>query len=222
MGQKEPTERDTGAAGDRRMNKTILLATRNKDKLAEARSIFQDLDKGNSFKLLYLEDVPQVSIDFDVVEDGSTYEDNAVKKAVSYGDLAGIMTLADDSGLEVEALSGRPGIYSARYGPRDKKAKCRKLLAELEDVPEEKRGAKYVCVIALYNPTTGRLETFRGEYKGKIISEMRGEGGFGFDPIFMDNSLKITVAEMTNEQKNKLSHRRRALEKCFVKLSDYK
>ena len=204
------------------MSKTILFATRNKDKLREIKWIFRDLDRDNSFKILSLDDIPQILPDFDVEEDGQTYEDNAAKKAKGYGKLAGILTLADDSGLEVKALSGRPGIYSARYGPRDQQAKCEKLLVELENTPEDNRQAKYICVIALYNPAKGKLEFFRGEHKGKIISEMRGDNGFGFDPIFLDESLGITVAEMADEQKNRLSHRRKALEKCFKKLPVYK
>lgn len=200
------------------MKTKILIATRNKNKFREIESIFHDLDKNKRFELISLNDVNKIPFDFEVIEDGNTYEENAVKKAVEYGNLADSLTLADDSGLEVDALSGRPGIYSARYGSQEKSEKCKKLLGELENVSDENRKARYVCVMALYNPADNKVEICRGEYPGKIITDMRGNAGFGFDPIFLDENLNMTLAEMDDKKKNKLSHRRRALEKCFNKL----
>jgi len=204
------------------MVKSVLLATRNQGKIKEIESIFSGLDHNNLPKLLNLDDIPAVPPDFDVVEDGKTYEDNAVKKAIEYGRLAGMLTLADDSGLEVEALSGRPGVYSARYGTRDSKTKCLQLLNELKDVPLAERRARFVCVIAIYNPISEEVKVCRGIYPGRIITEIRGNNGFGFDPIFLNEDLGLTNAEMSINQKNKVSHRRKALEQCYKILQSYR
>ncbi len=204
------------------MKTKILIATRNKNKFREIELIFRDLDRNEMFELISLEDVIEIPFNFEVIEDGNSYEENAVKKAVEYGSLASVLTLADDSGLEVDALSDRPGIYSARYGSQEKSEKCKKLLGELDNVLDENRKAKYVCVMALYNPADSKVEICRGEYSGKITTNMRGNTGFGFDPIFLDENLKMTLAEMDDNKKNKLSHRRRALEKCFNKLLNNK
>jgi XTP/dITP diphosphohydrolase len=186
----------------------IVLATRNKKKIEEIRRITADL----SITILTLDNFPDCP---ETVEDRGTFEGNATKKAVEVCRCTGKPALADDSGLEVDALNGAPGVYSARYADEGIKSDIRnyeKLLAELKDIPDEKRGAQFVCCMALAFPS-GLTKTFFGYAKGCIGHEPKGATGFGYDPVFIPENKKITFAEMTGEEKDSLSHRGKALGK---------
>ena len=189
----------------------IVLATRNKKKIEEIKRIIADA--GLLITILSLDDYPHCP---ETVEDRDTFEGNATKKAVEVCQCTGKPALADDSGLEVDALNGAPGVYSARYanginGTSDV-ANYEKLLIELKQVPQEKRGAQFVCCMALAFPG-GRVLTFFGYAKGRIGLEPKGKTGFGYDPVFIPEGYDITFAEMTGNEKDKLSHRGKALEK---------
>lgn len=180
----------------------LLIATNNLGKLAEYQSIFADVP----FDLLTLRDL---GIDWDVEEHGATFAENAAIKARAYGTASGLPTLADDSGLEVKALGGFPGIISARWaGPGDADRNAA-LLARLEAVPWEDREARFVCAAMLWLPD-GREYTAHGEVIGRILTAPRGHHGFGYDPLFLIEPLDRTVAELSPEEKNQLSHRGRA------------
>lgn len=163
--------------------------------------------------------VPEFSSLPPVEEDGATFEENARKKAEYYSRIVpGEIVLADDSGLEVEALGGAPGIHSARYATTDKSenasdaANNERLLHELSNVPEEERSARFVCVIAAARD--GHVvATFRGEAEGRILHTARGSGGFGYDPLFLIPNLGKTFAELTAEEKARVSHRGQAFRK---------
>ena len=148
----------------------------------------------------------------DVVEDGATFADNALKKARTIARHTGHITIADDSGLEVDALGGLPGIYSARYAgePADDQRNNNKLLAELDVMPDEKRGAQFTCVIAIVDGR-GREKVVEGIFRGVIIREFKGMQGFGYDPLFADTASGLTFAEMDAVHKNSISHRSRAI-----------
>ena len=154
--------------------------------------------------------------DIDVpAETGDTYADNAILKARFYARATGLCALADDSGLEVEALGGAPGVYSARYAGAGASDADRRtlLLSELVDVPAEQRNARFVCVVAIALPNGGVLNTSEGVCNGQIIFEPRGTGGFGYDPLFVPDGFDQTFAELPDTIKNELSHRARALVK---------
>ncbi len=186
----------------------IVLATRNKKKIEEIKRI----TAGLPIAILSLDNFPDCP---ETVEDQDTFEGNAVKKAVEVCRYTGKPALADDSGLEVDALNGSPGVYSARYaggsGGNDVK-NYEKVLSELKSVPVEKRGAQFVCCMALVFPD-GKIETFSGYAKGRIGSEPKGKSGFGYDPVFIPAGHEKTFAEMTGLEKDNLSHRGKALEK---------
>lgn len=185
----------------------IVLATRNKKKIEEIKRITADLP----VTILSLDDFPGCP---ETVEDRDTFEGNATKKAVEVCRFTGKTALADDSGLEVDALNGAPGIYSARYsgsGANDVRNN-EKLLAELKNVPSGKRGAQFVCCMALAFPD-GTVKTFIGYAKGRIGFEPKGRTGFGYDPVFFPDGFDKTFAEMTGEEKDRLSHRGKALER---------
>jgi XTP/dITP diphosphohydrolase len=147
---------------------------------------------------------------YTVIEDQPSYAENAWKKARKIGDRFGIDTLADDSGLEVDALNGRPGIFSSRYGTTDVE-RIDRLLAELDGVEEQNRGAVFKAYLAFYMPVEGRGYFFYGSIRGCIGRERKGRGGFGFDPVFFIPELGKYMAELTVEEKNRISHRGRAL-----------
>src|SRR5512135_1720457 len=174
----------------------IVLATRNKKKIEEIKRITADLP----ITVLSLDDFPDCP---ETVEDRDSFEGNAVKKATEVCRFTGKPALADDSGLEVEALGGAPGIYSARYadgaGGNDVR-NYEKLLDELKDIADEKRGARFVCCIALSFPD-GTEKTFFGYAKGSICREPKGKTGFGYDPVFIPEGYKATFAEMSGEEK---------------------
>ena len=182
----------------------LLIATTNPGKVREYRALLSGLD----FDLVGLKDV---GIEVDVAETGDTYASNAELKAREYARLSGLMTLADDSGLEVDALNGRPGVHSARYAP-DSPARIQKLLGEMIDVPDAQRAAHFQCVIALATPD-GTLTTTEGSCAGVIAREARGSNGFGFDPVFYMPEHVATMAELPEDLKNQISHRARAGQK---------
>ncbi|MGD9874330.1 MAG: XTP/dITP diphosphatase [Kiritimatiellia bacterium] len=183
----------------------LLIATRNRHKLDEFQKLF-----GAHVEITSGLDFPHLP---DVVEDGDTFEANAVKKAVTLAKSTGLWALADDSGLEVDALGGKPGVYSARYAgePTDYHANNRKLLKDLSGVTN--RRARFVCVMALSDPS-GRAQTVRGTCEGQIIHETRGAHGFGYDPLFVPDGHEQTFAELGDEIKNSISHRANALKKA--------
>lgn len=189
----------------------LLVATRSKHKMAEIRQILADVPD------LTVLDLDEAGIAPDPVEDDlevyDTFEENALAKAEHFFRLAGIPTVADDSGIAADALGGAPGVRSKRFAPdtglggqeRDD-ANNRHLVEQLADVPPEQRTARYVCVAALVRP--GREPVFlRGEAPGRVVDEPRGSGGFGYDPHMLDTELGVTFAEMSPEQKNARSHR---------------
>lgn len=143
-----------------------------------------------------------------VEETGNTYEDNAWLKAKTIGDITGKPTIADDSGLEVEALGWKPGVYSARYAKGSDADRCRKLLSELEG--KNSRKARFVAVFVYYDPVSKLKKVFRGEVSGVITNEASGENGFGYDPIFMPDGFHETMASLSSDQKNAISHRAKA------------
>jgi len=187
----------------------IVLATRNKKKIEEIRRIAADLP----ITVLSLDDFPDCP---ETVEDRDSFEANAIKKAIEVAMCTGKISLADDSGLEVDALGGAPGVYSARYAPdatsgNDPK-NYEKLLKDLKNIPAQERSARFVCSLAIAYPD-GRTKTFFGYSRGRIGFEPRGEKGFGYDPVFLPEGLDRTFAEMAAEEKDSLSHRGKALEK---------
>ena len=186
----------------------LLIATNNRGKLRE----FSSLLEGIPFELTTLADE---GLDISVAEDGDTFEDNAKLKATICAAESGLLALADDSGLEVEALGGEPGVMSARYAGDDATDEQRVsyLLSKLKTVPWEKRQARFVCVIAIAHPS-GEVYLCEGECSGIIALEPKGAKGFGYDPIFYFPDLDKTMAALPPDQKNKLSHRGKAAEKA--------
>ena len=182
----------------------LLVATNNPGKIRE----YDDLLTGLRLDLCGL---AEVGLDTEVEETGQTFAENALLKALAYGRASRLLTLADDSGLEVEALGDAPGVYSARYAGKGASDadRYRKLLAALQGVPWEKRAARFRCVIVLAWPG-GRVETFEGQCDGVIAFEPRGTNGFGFDPVFYLPEHGCTMAELPTEVKNRVSHRARA------------
>lgn len=179
------------------MAQKLLAATRNRGKLAEVRELLAGLP----YELVGADAFPDVP---DVDESGSTFEENALIKARWFHERTGLLTVADDSGLEVDALGGAPGVRSARYAGSDAERIAR-LLQALDGVPEEKRGARFVCVVALVGP--GIEKTFTGEVRGTIRTTPAGSNGFGFDPVFEYPPWGRTFAELTREEKSSVSHR---------------
>lgn len=188
------------------MNK-LIFATSNQGKMKEIREILKDLD----VEVLSLK---EAGIETDIVEDGKTFEENALIKARTIRDLTGYMVLADDSGLEVDALNKEPGIYSARYMGEDTSydIKNKNIIERLDGLAGDERSARFVCVIAAAFPD-GTEETRRGTIEGQIGFEIAGENGFGYDPIFYIPEFGCTTAELSPEQKNEVSHRGKALRK---------
>lgn len=187
------------------MEKKIIFATGNQDKMKEIRMILADLG-------LPIYSMKEAGIDIDIVEVGTTFEENAMIKAEAIAKLTDAVVLADDSGLEIDYLNKEPGIYSARYAGADTSydIKNNLLLQRLEGVPDEKRTARFVCVIAAVFPD-GSKETVRGTIEGRIGYEIAGEHGFGYDPIFYLPEYGCTTAELDPVKKNELSHRGKAL-----------
>lgn len=185
--------------------KKVIFATGNEGKMKEIRKILGDLD----IQLLSLKDA---GITADIEENGNSFEENAVIKATAIRDLTGEIVLADDSGLEIDYLNKEPGIYSARYMGEDTSyhIKNANLIERLDGVPDEKRTARFVCAIAAAFPD-GTVRTVRAAMEGRIGYEEKGENGFGYDPIFYLPEYGCSSAELSMEEKNKISHRGKAL-----------
>jgi XTP/dITP diphosphohydrolase len=182
----------------------LLIATHNPGKLRE----YSELLAGLPFELLTLD---QVGIHDDVEETGATLSENARLKSESYARQSGLLTLADDSGLEVDALGGEPGVHSKRYAGQGKSdaERTQFLLAKLREVPREKRGARFRCAIAIAAPK-GHCWSSEGMCEGEIAFEPRGEFGFGYDPLFILREGGMRMAELATDEKNRVSHRARA------------
>lgn len=181
----------------------IALGTSNPHKLEEINDMIQEIHP-DSVEFVLVEG------DFDPIENGTTFEENSYIKAAEAAKIMGIPALADDTGLCVDALDGRPGIYSARYAP-DQKSKISKLLDEMKDVEQKNRKAHFVCTMTLVAPNGEKLFSNTGRIDGYIDTKPSGEHGFGYDPLFFIPDLNKTMAEMTLKEKNTLSHRARAL-----------
>jgi XTP/dITP diphosphohydrolase len=189
----------------------IVFASRNEGKIKEIREMLA----GTGIELVSLNDYANVA---EIVEDGGSFLENALKKARIISEMTGEMVLADDSGLQVDFLNGEPGIFSSRYAGKkatDEENNFR-LLDELKKVPAEKRGASFQCVLILYREDC-TYEFFEGKWRGRIIDEKRGSNGFGYDPIFFVPELRMTAAELPAEIKNRVSHRGQA----FAKLKSH-
>ncbi len=192
----------------------IIFATKNAGKVKEIKQILADMP----FEVVSLS---EAGIDIDVVEDGTTFEENAVKKATEIMKVSGEICLADDSGLEIDYLDKAPGVYSARYMGEDTpyEIKNAKIIEMLDGVPDEKRTARFVSVIAAAFPD-GKVLTTRGVIEGMVGYETAGENGFGYDPLFYLPEYGKTTAELSLDEKNKISHRGQALEKMKLKLKE--
>lgn len=186
------------------MHRDLVLATRNRHKGKELGSLLADLP----VRIRTMDEFPDVP---DVVEDGDTCEANAIKKARAVSDATGLMAVADDTGLEVDALDGRPGVYAARYaGPQATyEDNCRKLLGEMAGVPLDRRTARFVTVAAVALPSQ-TVEVMTGRLEGLISERPTGARGFGYDPVFYVPELGRTLAELSSEEKNCISHRAKA------------
>lgn len=184
--------------------KRIVFATSNMNKMREIREIMSDID-------VDIVSMREIGFTDEIVEDGKTFEENALIKAKTISERTGEIVLADDSGIEIDYLDGAPGIYSARFLGEDTKQeiKNRYIIEKLEGVPEEKRTARFVCVIALVGPNISL--TKRETLEGKIGHKESGSNGFGYDPIFVSNEMQVSNAELTLEEKNRISHRGKAL-----------
>ncbi len=195
--------------------RTLLVATTNRHKLEEYRTIFSD----TPFQLLSLNDI---GLNLDVEETGTTFQENAEIKALTYARASGMLSLADDSGLEIDALNGAPGIYSARFAGVDTPYEERfpLIFERLHGVPVAQRSARFRCVITIAEPS-GYHESVEGSIEGIITDVPRGANGFGYDPIFLVPELGKTTAEMPPEQKHQISHRGRAARKARTLLENW-
>lgn len=183
----------------------LIFATGNQDKMREIREILGDLN-------MEILSMKEAGIQADIVEDGTSFEENAEIKARAVCEACGELVLADDSGLEIDALNKEPGIYSARYMGEDTsyRIKNANLIGRLEGVPDEKRTARFVCAISAAFPD-GTVKTVRATMEGRIGYEEKGENGFGYDPIFYLPEFGCYSAELSREKKNEISHRGKAL-----------
>ncbi|MDR1066115.1 MAG: RdgB/HAM1 family non-canonical purine NTP pyrophosphatase [Clostridiales bacterium] len=190
----------------------IIAATKNKDKLREMREILGSM----GFRVIA---AAELGVTEEITEDGATFEDNAIKKARVISQRTGAMALADDSGIEIDYLGKKPGVRSSRFlGEKtDYAVKNKKILDIMRDAEENERTARYVCVMAAASPR-GEILLSRGEIEGVISREPRGTGGFGYDPIFLLPEKGATFGEMADEEKNRISHRRKALDGMAGKL----
>ena len=196
--------------------KQLLLATNNKGKLREYRRLL----RGIPFEIVTPADC---GITANIAETGTTFEENAIQKATTMASLSNLLTLADDSGLEVEALGGAPGTLSHRFAGKnaDDAKRNEFLLAKLKAAPDKNNNAQFRCVIAIAEPA-GQVEICSGKCRGVIIDKPKGSNGFGYDPIFYIPELDKTMAELTIAQKNKVSHRARAAEQAKALLMELK
>jgi len=187
--------------------RSLLVATHNEGKVREIKELLSELPVG----VRWLSEFPHIP---EAEETGATFYENAVLKARQYSQLSGLLTLSDDSGLEVEALGGAPGVHSARYGGKSLPypEKMARLLEELAGAGDERgRRARFVCVIALADPSGGEVRTFKGVCEGRLAHAPAGTGGFGYDPLFVPEGHARTFGELPPEVKKSLSHRACAL-----------
>ena len=200
------------------MSRQLLLATRNQHKLREVRELLSETD----FEVISIADLSDIP---EIIEDGDSFEANADKKARVLASLTGRTAIADDSGIEVDALDGAPGIYSARFagvsGPGADDANNRLLVEKLQDVAPNERTARYRCVLAIVTPT-GEARYSSGSVEGRIVDEPAGNGGFGYDPHFLveGDSQGRRMAELSPSEKNAISHRGKALRELLPLLED--
>lgn len=196
------------------MNNEILIATKNDGKLKEFKQIFEQ-------KGIVVKSLKDINDDVEIVENGLSFEENARLKADGYAKSIGIPVLADDSGLEIDALNGRPGIFSARYaGDHNDAANNAKVLSELGGIPDEKRTATFHSTVLVRKPDGSELVA-NGNLRGRILAVPRGDNGFGYDPLFFVEAKNKTLAEMTREEKNKISHRALAIEDLLVNFDKF-
>ncbi|WGS64258.1 RdgB/HAM1 family non-canonical purine NTP pyrophosphatase [Marinitoga aeolica] len=187
---------------------TIYLATNNKHKLKEVTEI-----KPDKFEIKGMFEILK---NFEVNEDGKTFIENSIKKAIETARVLRTPVIADDSGLEIEILNGFPGVYSARFMENKTYIeKMKYILKKLENVPFEKRNARFVCAATYYDPKNNILFSVEGEVKGKIAYSILGKHGFGYDPIFIPEGETLTFGQLGKEVKNTISHRKRAFQKLF-------
>ena len=193
--------------------KKVIFATKNKGKIREIQAVL-----GDSYEVITME---EAGINTDIDETGTTFEENAAIKAETVRDLCGEIVLADDSGLEIDYLNGEPGIYSARYMGHDTSydIKNKNLIDRLDGVPDEKRTARFVCAVAAAFPDKPTI-VVRGTMEGIIGYEIKGENGFGYDPIFFLPEYGMTSAELSPAEKNRISHRGKALRAIKEKLEE--
>lgn len=192
----------------------LLVATNNNGKLVEMRKLLE----GTPFNVLGLSDG---GITHDVEESAATFEGNAIIKAMTYGAMSGKLTLSEDSGLEIDALGGLPGVQTKRYAEGTADNGHAKIFAELADVPDEKRGAQFRSVMAIYDPANEKIRTCEGIAHGMVTRVAVGTNGFGQDPIFRYDESGMTGGEMTTDEKNAVSHRAKALAKVKELLKEF-
>lgn len=198
--------------------KKVILASNNQKKVSEIKEILKGIE---------VKSLKDENIDIDVVEDGKTFEENSKKKATEIAEYLRekgekeFVVMADDSGLSVDYLNGEPGIYSARYAGEhgNDSLNNKKLLEKLKGVPSEKRTASFVCFISIVNDR-GEYIGIKGEVRGRILEELKGEEGFGYDPLFYYEPYDKTFAEMNGEEKNSISHRGRALDELKRRIDE--
>ena len=196
------------------MTQTLLIATSNQGKLKEIRTLLSDL----SFNVI---DLNEAGLLEHIEESGNSFVENASLKASGYALRAGLLTLADDSGLMIDALGGAPGIYSARYAGENSSdsERTRKVLAALADVPETGRSARFVCAVAISDAAGKIIDVSVGECRGRVAFRPDGEQGFGYDPIFIPDGYNVTFGKIDPVTKNRISHRGRALAKSVMFLT---
>lgn len=201
----------------------LLIATRNCGKLKELKEIFNSQTSGCDFELLSLNDIKKLK-DFEVKENALSYEGNAIAKAIIYGNKSGLLTIADDSGLEIDILNGHPGIYSARYTEGTDKDRYEKILEEIKGIEENRRTCRYICISAVYNPITEVVKSFQGVWEGKIANSPHGNKSFGYAPIFLcpEFNYKKTNAELDLSQVVKINHRGKAFRKAIKYINKIK
>ncbi|MDP2848310.1 MAG: RdgB/HAM1 family non-canonical purine NTP pyrophosphatase [Humidesulfovibrio sp.] len=197
------------------LKKVLVLATRNAGKIKELEALLAGL----GFSVLGLGDFPHIG---EIEETGTTFAENAALKARTVAQATGLVALADDSGLEVDALSGAPGVYSARYSDPDATDEKNnlKLLDALKDVAEAKRGCRFISLVAAIAPNGAELLA-EGRWEGRVLPSPRGAGGFGYDPLFLDQNLGQSAAELSPAEKNARSHRGRALRALLENWPDF-
>lgn len=202
------------------MRKEILIAKENKGKANEIREIFKD----TNFDVKFLSDFKDKILDLKIQENAKSFEGNALIKAIIVGDILQMVTLADDSGLCIEALGGKPGIYSSRYSEeKTDVGNYLKVLSEMKNIPIEKRDCYYDCAVAIYDPATKFVETVEGKWLGKISLEPRGDKSFGYAPIFLskDKNYEKTNAELDIQELVEFNHRSKAFKKAIDVLNEY-